>query len=57
MAGDTAVGASYSTPVAAMFIYNLIVGVGCLTLPHAFQLAGMVNLAIIGYPLGPLFVD
>jgi hypothetical protein len=43
MAGDTAVGASYSTPVAAIFIYNLIVGVGCLTLPHAFQAAGIVR--------------
>jgi hypothetical protein len=46
MAGDTAVGASYSTPVAAIFIFNLIVGVGCLTLPHAFQAAGIVLSAI-----------
>jgi hypothetical protein len=46
MAGDTAVGASYSTPVAAIFIYNLIVGVGCLTLPHAFQAAGIVLSAV-----------
>lgn len=27
----------YSAPVAFVFIFNLVVGVGCLTLPHAFQ--------------------
>jgi transmembrane amino acid transporter len=32
--------------VAAIFIYNLIVGVGCLTFPHAFQAAGIVLSAV-----------
>lgn len=46
MAGDIAAGATYSTPVAAIFIYNLIVGAGCLLLPRAFQTAGIVLSAV-----------
>ena len=40
MAGASAVGASYSKKIAFVYIFNLIVGVGALTLPYAFHKAG-----------------
>ncbi|OWA51716.1 Transmembrane protein 104 [Hypsibius exemplaris] len=44
MAGDshTDPGASYSSTVGFLFIFNLIVGTGALTLPKAFSEAGYV---------------
>lgn len=39
-AGDTAVGSSYGTFSALIFIFNLVVGTGALTLPKAMADAG-----------------
>lgn len=50
-AGDTAVGSSYGTISALIFIFNLVVGTGALTLPKAMADAGwllsVVFLAIV----------
>lgn len=43
MAGGGDVGSSYSPPVAFIFVFNLIVGVGALALPYGFLAAGWVN--------------
>ena len=40
MAGDTAVGSSYGTFSALIFIFNLVVGTGALALPKAMADAG-----------------
>eukprot|EP01100_Stratorugosa_tubuloviscum_P012843 TRINITY_DN620_c0_g4_i1.p1 TRINITY_DN620_c0_g4~~TRINITY_DN620_c0_g4_i1.p1 ORF type:complete len:484 (-),score=141.89 TRINITY_DN620_c0_g4_i1:111-1562(-) len=42
MAGDTAIGSQYSTPVGYVYIFNLIVGVGALSLPLGFKEAGII---------------
>ncbi|PRP84336.1 transmembrane protein [Planoprotostelium fungivorum] len=53
MAGDTAAGASYGGPVAWIYIFNLIVGVGSLNLPSGFAAAGLIQgcifLGIMGF--------
>ncbi|KAL9642181.1 hypothetical protein ABK040_007184 [Willaertia magna] len=41
MAGP-ALGASYSKKIGFIYVFNLIVGVGALTLPKAFQKAGLI---------------
>ena len=50
-AGDTAVGSSYSTFSALIFIFNLVVGTGALALPKAMADAGwllsVIFLAIV----------
>jgi hypothetical protein len=43
MGADTAVGSSYSSPVAFIYVFNLIVGVGALNLPDGFNQAGWVR--------------
>jgi len=43
MAGDEAAGgSSYSSNVGTMYVFNLIVGAGALTIPHAFAQVGML---------------
>mmetsp|Transcript_46590 Transcript_46590/g.117310 ORF Transcript_46590/g.117310 Transcript_46590/m.117310 type:complete len:478 (-) Transcript_46590:102-1535(-) len=42
MAGGVDDGKTYSWLTAAIYVFNLIVGVGCLTLPHAFKEAGLL---------------
>ena len=57
MAGSsTEDGTTYSAPIATVFIFNLIVGAGALTIPHAFARVGLywgtaclVWLAFLGY--------
>jgi len=41
-AGVTAVGDSYSAAIGFIFVFNLVVGVGVLSLPKAFHEAGWV---------------
>jgi hypothetical protein len=43
MAGAVDDGSQYSNGVAAIFVFNLIVGVGVLNLPLGFQSAGLVS--------------
>ncbi|XP_074647838.1 transmembrane protein 104-like isoform X2 [Tubulanus polymorphus] len=53
MAGDiTEVGASYSSSVGLVFIFNLIVGTGALTMPSAFHNAGWLLSLILVLVLG-----
>lgn len=40
MAAVTETGSSYSMPVAFVYVFNLIIGVGALTMPKAFANAG-----------------
>uniref|UniRef100_A0A6B2L2M3 Amino acid transporter transmembrane domain-containing protein n=1 Tax=Arcella intermedia TaxID=1963864 RepID=A0A6B2L2M3_9EUKA len=49
MAGGDTSGSRYPVSVASIFVFNLIVGVGALALPKAFQTAGLV--------LGTLFLS
>jgi amino acid permease len=42
MAGGAISGASYGTIAGFVFIFNLVVGVGSLTLPHVFSNSGLV---------------
>lgn len=41
--GPTNDGATYSLPVGAMYIFNLIVGAGALALPKAFEDSGLIG--------------
>ena len=43
MGGVADDGSQYSNGVAAIFVFNLIVGVGVLNLPLGFQSAGLVS--------------
>ena len=51
-AGDTAVGSSYGTISAFVFVFNLVVGTGTLALPRAMADAGwllsVVFLVVVG---------
>eukprot|EP01119_Soliformovum_irregulare_P020783 TRINITY_DN6787_c1_g1_i1.p1 TRINITY_DN6787_c1_g1~~TRINITY_DN6787_c1_g1_i1.p1 ORF type:complete len:467 (-),score=104.59 TRINITY_DN6787_c1_g1_i1:42-1442(-) len=53
MVANTDAGASYSSPIAFAYIFNLIVGVGALALPIGFSDAGLILgaifLAIMGF--------
>lgn len=42
MAGGAPAGSSYSPVVGFIFIFNLVVGVGSLTLPRAFAATGLI---------------
>lgn len=46
MAGSSSSGGVYSPFTGFIFIFNLIVGAGALTIPHAFAHVGMVYGAI-----------
>jgi hypothetical protein len=40
-------GASYSNAIGAVYIFNLIVGAGALSLPNAFAQAGFLSGTIL----------
>eukprot|EP01114_Cavostelium_apophysatum_P014544 TRINITY_DN3801_c0_g1_i1.p1 TRINITY_DN3801_c0_g1~~TRINITY_DN3801_c0_g1_i1.p1 ORF type:complete len:510 (+),score=104.71 TRINITY_DN3801_c0_g1_i1:96-1625(+) len=42
MVANTSAGEKYSNPVAFIYVFNLIVGVGALNLPHGFAQSGMI---------------
>ena len=42
VSADTSAGEKYSNPVAFVYVFNLIVGVGALSLPKGFLDAGLV---------------
>lgn len=46
MAVVTETGSLYSTPVAFVYVFNLIIGVGALTMPKAFADAGWLVAAV-----------
>jgi len=53
MVAPTDTGAHYSPTTAFIYIFNLIVGVGALSLPAGFQatgwILGLVFLAVVGF--------
>lgn len=42
MTGFTAAGEEYNRPIAFIYIFNLIIGVGALSLPLGFNSSGLV---------------
>jgi len=50
---DTSVGEKYSTFVGGIFVFNLIVGIGAITMPQGFEQAGVgfgsIVLLLIGF--------
>ena len=54
MAGGSAPTGAISAPIAFIFVYNLVIGVGGLALPLAFSKAGIVLSSIFLLFLGIL---
>jgi len=50
--GDLSAGSQYGTIAGFIFVFNLVVGAGCLTLPNAFNhtgaVLGTIGLLILG---------
>jgi hypothetical protein len=64
MVGGSAPGASYSSTVGVVYVFNLIVGAGALTIPAAFANVGiilgtsfLVFLSLLGYVTATFVVE